>query len=83
MVNVTPAASAPLAQNDVQVTPTPTQEPAIQAGVLFQNSLTGLTISGRVTDASQKPLPGVAVRADPQHTAISLAGIYCSFTVIK
>ena len=73
LVNVTPAASAPLAQNEITATPTPTQAPVNQAGALPQNSPTGLTISGLITDASQKPLPGVTVRANQQHTAVSAA----------
>ena len=107
LVNVTPAASAPLAQDDVQATPTPTASlpaaqddaqitptptasapstednilststptpaPVVPTGDRSQNSISGLTISGQVMDASQKPLAGVTVSTDaqPQHTAVS------------
>jgi tripartite motif-containing protein 71 len=88
LVNVTPAVSAPLAQDDVQATPTPantalaseeivqstatpTPAPVIPEGATSQNPVSELAISGRVTDASQKPLSGVTVSVDPQHSAVS------------
>ena len=66
-----PTASAPATQDNVQSTSTPTPVPVIPDGERSQNSISGLAISGRVTDASQKPLAGVTVSADAQHTAVS------------